>query len=291
MVVSGCLQMPAFEKPAFGEDIPLEIMGILNITPDSFSDGGDFFSPDAALAQARRMAAEGAAWIDIGGESTRPGAQPVSVQEETDRVMPVLESIRAELPVKISVDTAKPALMRDAIAAGVEMINDVNALRTEGALEILAAAPATVRVCLMHKQGTPRTMQVNPHYDDVVAEVRDFLAARIAVCEAAGITRNRLYIDPGFGFGKTLEHNLRLMHHLDALHILGCPVLTGVSRKSMLGAILNKPVKERLYGGLGLSVWAVMRGACIIRTHDVAPTVDILQTIRAVCGAGDEAQT
>ncbi len=255
-------------------------MGIVNLTPDSFSDGGLFNQRDAALKQAYQLVAEGADYLDLGGESTRPGAQEVSVQEELDRVMPVLETIKAELPVKVSLDTAKTEVMQAGIALGVDMINDVNALRADGALQTVAACQC--EVCLMHMQGTPRTMQSNPHYDDVVAEVKAFLAARINACEAAGIQRDRITIDPGFGFGKTLEHNLRLMKHLAAFHELNCSVLVGVSRKSMIGAVLDKPVEQRLYGGLALALIAAQQGAKIIRTHDVGATVDALKMAEAV---------
>ncbi len=258
-----------------------QVMGILNLTPDSFSDGGCFVRPEAALAQAQRMVEEGATYIDIGGESTRPGAAAVSVEEELQRVIPVLQAVRESLPsVKISVDTSKPEVMRAAITAGASMINDVKALREPGALQ--AVADSSVDICLMHMQGEPRTMQQHPVYQDVVAEVKTFLAERIQACEQAGIHKQRLYLDPGFGFGKTLSHNLLLMKHLKALHILDCPLLIGVSRKSMIGAVLDKPVDQRLYGGLALAVLAVQQGAAIIRTHDVAPTYDVLKMMQAV---------
>ncbi|MCP4700352.1 MAG: dihydropteroate synthase [Gammaproteobacteria bacterium] len=255
-------------------------MGVLNVTPDSFSDGGQFTSVPAALAHARQMFAEGADYIDIGGESTRPGAQPTPVQEELDRVMPVVEAIHAELPVAISVDTSKTQVMREAIAAGVSMINDVNALCAEGALSITAAS--RVKVCLMHKQGDSRTMQQAPHYDDVLGEIKNFLGKRVLACEQAGIAKQRLFVDPGFGFGKTLAHNLTIMHNLQLFLDLGCTLLVGVSRKSMLGMLLNKPVDQRLYGGLALAVLAVLKGASVIRTHDVAATADALKVIHAV---------
>ncbi|HEC86073.1 MAG: dihydropteroate synthase [Candidatus Parabeggiatoa sp. nov. 2] len=256
-------------------------MGILNVTPDSFSDGGHFFSRDAALKQAHQMAAEGADIIDIGGESTRPCAEPASVEEELDRVIPVLEKIRAELPIPISVDTSKAQVMREAIAAGADMINDVMALRGEGSLAAVAASNK-VQVCLMHLQGEPRTMQLNPHYDDVVNEIKAFLQARVQVCLEAGIASSRLLIDPGFGFGKTVEHNLQLMKQLQVFIELGYPVLVGVSRKSLIGQVLNKPVTERLYGSLALAVLAVSKGVAVIRTHDVAATVETLKMTHAV---------
>lgn len=257
-----------------------QVMGILNITPDSFSDGGDFFSLPNALAQARRLLEAGADWLDIGGESTRPGAQPVPVQQELDRVIPVLEQLRREFAAPLSVDTAKPEVMREAIRAGAKMINDVNALRAEGALETVANSQ--VAVCLMHMQGQPRTMQQNPHYGNVTQEIKAFLQQRISVCEAAGINKQRLYIDPGFGFGKTLQHNLTLMRELGSFQDLECSLLIGVSRKSMLAAILDKPPKQRIYGGLALAVLAGLQGAALIRTHDVEATVDVLKTIKAV---------
>jgi len=258
-----------------------QVMGILNVTPDSFSDGGHFFYMDSALKQARKMLQEGAEIIDIGGESTRPGAQAVSVQEELDRVIPVVEKIRAEFPISISVDTSKAEVMREAIAVGADMINDVMALRGEGSLAAVAASE-TVQVCLMHMQGEPRTMQNNPHYDNVVNDIKTFLLERVQACLEAGIASNRLMIDPGFGFGKTVAHNLLLMQRLEVLTELDYPVLVGVSRKSLIGHILNKSVTERLYGGLALAVLAVSKGARVIRTHDVAATVDALKMTHAV---------
>jgi dihydropteroate synthase len=259
------------------------VMGVLNVTPDSFSDGGRFLARDDALRQAETMVREGAAILDVGGESTRPGAEAVSLQEEIDRVVPVVEAIAAEFPVPVSVDTSKPGVMRAAVAAGAGLINDVYALRREGALA--AAADSGVPVCLMHMQGEPRTMQEAPSYDDVVAEVREFLLLRVADCEAAGIARERILIDPGFGFGKTLEHNLSLLRHLDELARSGLPLLVGMSRKSMIGAILDKPVQHRLAGSLAVAVMAAMKGASIIRAHDVAETVDALKLVAAVCAA------
>ncbi|MFZ0254707.1 MAG: dihydropteroate synthase [Gammaproteobacteria bacterium] len=255
-------------------------MGILNVTSDSFSDGGRFVTPDAALHQARRMCAEGAAIIDVGGESTRPGARSVSVAEELDRVVPVIEAIRAELPALISVDTSKPEVMRAAVSAGAEMINDVRALRAEGAMDTVRELH--VPVCLMHMQGEPKTMQVAPLYQDVVQEVSEFLAQRVNACEAHGIPRDSLVIDPGFGFGKTLDHNLRLLRELGTLVALGLPVAVGLSRKSMIGALLNKSVDGRLYGSLALSVLAALKGAAIFRAHDVGPTVEALKVVAAV---------
>ena len=255
-------------------------MGILNVTPDSFSDGGSFLLPEAALARARRMCAEGAVIIDVGGESSRPGSACVSVTEELDRVLSVIEAIRAALPVLISIDTSKPEVMRAAVSAGADMINDVRALRVQGAMEM--ARDLGVPVCLMHMQGEPRTMQLAPAYQNVVREVREFLAQRVSACEAHGIARDRLIIDPGFGFGKSLEHNLRLLSELGTFVALGLPVLVGLSRKSMIGTLIGKPVSERLYGSLALSVLAALSGAAIVRVHDVGPTVEALKVVAAV---------
>jgi dihydropteroate synthase len=274
----------AFFSEVMSEKLAPQVMGILNVTPDSFSDGGHFFSMDAALKQARQMLDEGADIIDIGGESTRPGAQPVSVPEELDRVIPVLEKIRADfadMPISISVDTSKAEVMREAIAAGANMINDIMALRGEGSLAAVAASKS-VQVCLMHIQGEPRTMQNNPHYENVVNDIKRFLLDRVQAGLDAGISSSRLLIDPGFGFGKTVAHNLLLMQQLEVLTELGYPVLVGVSRKSLIDHILNKPVTERLYGGLALAVLAVSKGARVIRTHDVAATVDALKMSYAV---------
>ena len=257
-----------------------QIMGILNVTPDSFSDGGRFAGRDAALRRAERMVAEGAAIIDVGGESTRPGAEAVGVEEELERVIPVIEAIAAELPVPVSVDTSKAEVMRAAVAAGAGMINDVAALRGEGALA--AAAGCNVPVCLMHMQGEPRTMQKSPHYDDVVNDVHAFLAERKAACVAAGIAAERVLVDPGFGFGKTLEHNLRLMKAVERFNDLG-PVLVGVSRKSMIGAILDDaPVEQRLNGSVALAAFAASKGARILRVHDVKESAEAVRVINAV---------
>ncbi len=254
-------------------------MGILNVTPDSFSDGGRYARLDDALRQGERMVREGADILDIGGESTRPGAAAVSLDEEAARVLPVLERVRAELEVPVSVDTSKPELMRAAIAAGAGMINDVNALAAPGAVEVLAAAD--VPVCLMHMQGEPRTMQTAPQYANVLADIKDYLEARVAACEQAGIERGRLLIDPGFGFGKTLRHNLVLLRDLAAFAPLRLPILVGVSRKSMLGAITGRDVDRRLAAGIAAAVMAVERGARIVRVHDVAETVDALKVWQA----------
>jgi dihydropteroate synthase len=264
------------------------VMGILNVTPDSFSDGGRFNDTPRAVAHALAMAEDGAALVDIGGESTRPGAQPVDAADELARVLPVLEALVAAGAPPVSVDTTKPAVMRAAAAAGAEMINDVMALRTPGALE--AAAESGCAVCLMHMQGQPRTMQQAPCYDDVVTEVYDFLARRVEACVGAGIEPARIVLDPGFGFGKTLEHNLLLMRGLAHFAGLGLPLLVGVSRKSMIGALTGRPVAERLAGGLALATLAAQAGAAIIRSHDVAATYDALGVTAAVLGAGDKGE-
>jgi dihydropteroate synthase len=259
------------------------VMGILNVTPDSFSDGGRFATRDAALRQARQMVAEGADLIDVGGESTRPGAAAVPVEAELDRVIPVIEAVTRALPVPVSIDTSKPEVMRAAVAAGATLVNDVAALRRPGALA--AAAALDVPVCLMHMQGEPRTMQLAPDYRDVVGEVRAFLAERLAACEAAGIPRERLLVDPGFGFGKTLAHNLALLRGLPQLRELGVPVLVGLSRKAMIGALLGDvPAGERLHGSVAAALLAAERGAAIVRVHDVGPTVQALRILAAVGG-------
>src|SRR5512134_1444564 len=246
-------------------DKPL-IMGIINVTPDSFSDGGMSASPRLAVDLAERLVADGAHILDVGGESTRPGAQPVGLQEELDRVLPVLEGLKG-CTVPVSVDTYKPEVMRAAIAAGASMVNDVNALRAPGALEAVAASDAGT--CLMHMQGRPETMQDDPQYRDVVSEVREFLAQRLRAAEQAGIGRERLVADPGFGFGKTTEHNLALLRHLDALQPLGVPLMVGLSRKSVLGGIARREVGERVHASVAAALLAVTRGAAIVRVHDV----------------------
>jgi dihydropteroate synthase len=259
-------------------------MGVLNVTPDSFSDGGRFVNSEAAVAHALRMVEEGAGLIDVGGESTRPGAQGVSAQEEIRRVVPVIEALAARTKVPISIDTSKPAVMTAAIRAGATMVNDVRALREPGAIE--AAAQTEAAICLMHMQGEPRTMQADPRYGDVVAEVRDFLRERAEACVAGGIAKNRLVIDPGIGFGKRLEHNLALLAGLPALTSLGWPVLVGVSRKSMFGALLGRAVDERVAGGVAAVTAAVLAGASVVRTHDVAATVDAVKVAVALRAAG-----
>lgn len=255
-------------------------MGILNVTPDSFSDGGRFSQLDAALRHAEAMVAAGATLIDVGGESTRPGARVVSPLEELERVAPVVERIARELDVIISVDTSTPAVMRETARLGAGLINDVRSLQRDGALD--AAAATGLPVCLMHMLGEPGNMQDNPHYDDLVGEVGGFLAQRVAQCVAVGIAPEQIILDPGFGFAKTLQHNLSLFKHMEALHGLGRPLLVGVSRKSMIGLALNRPVGERLYGGLALAALAVTKGARILRVHDVAETVDVVRMLAAV---------
>lgn len=256
------------------------VMGVINVTPDSFSEGGHPVDPASAVTRGRRLAAEGAAIVDVGGESTRPGAAPVPVAVEIDRVVPVIRRLAADLAVPVSVDTSKPEVMRAAVAAGAQMINDVRALTAPGALE--AAAEAGAAVCLMHMQGEPATMQDDPSYGDVVAEVRDFLRARAAACLAAGIARERICIDPGIGFGKRVEHNLALLARLDELAGLGFPVLLGVSRKSLIGIITGRPAGARLAGSVAFAALAVARGAAIVRAHDVAATLDAVKAAAAL---------
>lgn len=267
-------------------------MGVLNRTPDSFSDGGHYLDIDQALAQARRMADEGADLIDIGGESTRPGADPVGEQQELDRVVPLIERLRGDVDCTLSVDTGKPGVMRAACVAGAELINDVYALRAEGAMQ--AAAETGAAVCLMHMQGEPRTMQQSPRYGDVVVEVGDFLRQRVAACAEAGIPRERLCVDPGFGFGKNLGHNLALLAGLEALMALDLPILVGLSRKSMLGTISGRSaVADRVPAGVAAAALAVVRGAMIVRTHDVAATRDAVRlawAVRQAAGPNEESR-
>jgi dihydropteroate synthase len=256
------------------------VMGILNVTPDSFSDGGRFAGVEAALARAREIVAEGAAIIDVGGQSTRPGALAVEESVEMARVLPVIEGIAATCDIAISIDTSKPAVMAAAVAAGACIINDVYALRAPGARA--AAARAQAGVCLMHMQGEPRTMQESPHYNDVVAEVSEFLLRERQACVDAGVASPSIAFDPGFGFGKSLEHNLTLLRELPRFAALNAPLLVGVSRKSVIGKVLGKTVSDRLYGGLGLAALTVAGGARIIRTHDVGPTRDAIRMVSAV---------
>jgi dihydropteroate synthase len=266
--------------PSGGIDLSRPVvMGVLNVTPDSFSDGGRFATFDAAVLAARHMAAEGAAIIDVGGESTRPGAAEVSEDEEISRVVPIIEAI-AGLNVAISIDTSKPRVMQAAVGAGASIVNDVYALRREGALAVVASLDVTV--CLMHMQGEPRTMQDNPRYDDVAGEVTAFLSGRVAACMDAGVPRERIVVDPGFGFGKTARHNLELLANLGRVGTLGLPLLVGLSRKNTLGQLTGRPVEERLAAGLAAAVLAVERGAHIVRTHDVGETLDALKVTSAV---------
>jgi dihydropteroate synthase len=258
------------------------IMGVLNVTPDSFSDGGRFFSPDRAVGHAIRMHEAGAAIIDIGGESTRPGAAEVPWQQELDRVIPVIEALHSRVEAIISIDTSKPAVMREAVAAGADLVNDVCALGTEDAMETVRDLQAAV--CLMHMQGTPRTMQASPRYDNVVTEVRDFLADRARACIDMGIAGNRILVDPGFGFGKTLEHNLDLLRGLQALGHIGLPVVAGLSRKSFVGKITGNDMDDRVFGSVALALAAVREGASIVRVHDVKATADALKVWNAVYG-------
>jgi dihydropteroate synthase len=260
------------------------VMGVLNVTDDSFSDGGRFVQVDAALQQASRMVEEGASIIDVGGESTRPGSQPVSEQAEVERVVPVVAAICRRFDVVVSVDTGKATVMREAIAAGAAMINDVYALRGENSLT--EAAGLNVAVCLMHMQGVPATMQDDPRYENVVDEVVAFLEERVRACDEAGLGRDRIVIDPGFGFGKTVQHNIQLLANLEALHILQLPILVGLSRKGMLGTLTGRSVGDRVAGGLAAAVLAVARGAHIVRTHDVGATVDALKVAAAVTRQG-----
>lgn len=256
------------------------IMGVLNRTPDSFSDGGRFTGLDQALVQVERMVKEGADILDVGGESTRPGAAEVSVHEELDRVLPLIEGIRARFPTPISIDTSKPEVMQATVAAGAAMVNDVYALRRPGALQAAAAAGAAL--CLMHMQGEPRTMQKDPHYADVTTEVKEFLEDRAQAAMDAGVPRENIVLDPGFGFGKNLEHNLALLRRLPELATLGFPLLVGLSRKSMIGSLLGgKPVEERMQGSVAAAVIAVQNGASIVRVHDVGPTAEALKIVMA----------
>lgn len=255
-----------------------QIMGILNVTPDSFSDGGKYRNSDAAIKQAEQMILHGAEIIDIGGESTRPGAQAVSVQEELDRTIPVIEAIAAQFEVSISIDTSKPEVITEAVNAGADLINDVRALQYPGALE--AAAQTDADICLMHMQGQPRTMQDSPSYQDVLKEVKQFFEQRITACEKQGISKNRLILDPGFGFGKTLDHNYHLLANLSYFEALELPLLVGVSRKSMIGNLLNRQVEERLAGSIAGALIALQQGAKIVRVHDVKETSDALKVLQ-----------
>ena len=260
------------------------VMGVLNVTPDSFSDGGRYSNFNRAVDHALAMIEAGAAIIDVGGESTRPGARAISEDEEIRRVVPVVEALVARTEIPVSVDTSKAAVIRAATGAGAVMINDVRALQDEGALQ--AAAESNAAVCLMHMQGEPRTMQISPQYENVVAEVRAFLGSRAAACESAGITRERIVVDPGIGFGKRVEHNIQLLARIPDLLELRLPVLIGVSRKSMFGTLLGRPVEQRLAGGLAAATAAVLAGARIVRAHDVAQTVDAIRIAATLQAAG-----
>jgi len=266
--------------PALCISSQLQLMGVINTTPDSFSDGGRFDSIDKAFAEAKRMIASGADILDIGGESTRPGSQAVDEQEELARTIPLITAIREVSDIPISIDTNKSVVMRAAVAAGANIINSIWALRLDDSLQV--AAQLQVPVCLMHMQGTPATMQLEPSYENVVDEVMEFLQERIDAARSAGIAKHNLIVDPGFGFGKTLEHNLLLLKFLGEFRKLGVRVLVGMSRKGMIGAVLGKPADQRLYGSLSVAVMAAMLGADIIRVHDVAPTADALAMVRAV---------
>jgi len=260
------------------------IMGVLNRTPDSFSDGGDFLDCDEALSHAQAMVEAGAEIIDIGGESTRPGSQGVSAQEEIDRVIPVLERLRPACEAILSVDTTKATVMRAAIDAGADLINDVRGFRDPASIQ--AVADSDVAVCVMHMQGEPRNMQANPHYREVVREVRSFLLQQAEALEAAGVSRRRILLDPGFGFGKTLDHNLTLLRELGAFSASGYPVLAGMSRKSMIGHVIDRPVDERLHGSISVATLASWLGASVVRVHDVAATRDALRMVAAVKASG-----
>lgn len=260
------------------------VMGVLNVTPDSFSDGGRFNQIDSALAGARKMVADGAEFLDVGGESTRPGATPVSLQEELDRVCPVVEAIARELNVIVSVDTSAPEVMREAVALGAGLVNDIRALQRPGAAEAVAATD--VPVCIMHIQGEPDHMQDNPRYRNVRREVSAFLSERLRVIEAAGVRADRIILDPGFGFGKTVQHNFQLLSALEQLQQLGHPLLVGMSRKSMLGHVTGRDLDERLSASIAAATIAAIKGASIIRAHDVRETVDALKVVAATEEAG-----
>jgi dihydropteroate synthase len=260
------------------------VMGVLNVTPDSFSDQGRYFSFNAAIKRAEQIISEGAAIIDIGGESTRPGAIAVSVQEELDRIIPVIEAVRAEFDVIISVDTHKPVVIREAISAGADFINDITALQDPRSLQVIANSG--VAVCLMHMQGEPKSMQIKPYYADVIAEVSQFLRQQLNTCLQAGIAKERIVVDPGFGFGKLTAHNLHLLKYLNKLQALGQPLLVGFSRKATIGEILKLPAEQRLFGSIAAHVIAVCQGAAIVRTHDVKPTVEAITMATAVLTSG-----
>ncbi len=256
------------------------VMGIVNVTPDSFSDGGKFSDTALAIEHALKLVEEGADILDIGGESTRPNAEPVPLQEELNRVIPVIKALRDRVHVPISIDTYKPQVMQAAIAAGADLVNDINALQENGALE--AVKNSTVGICLMHMQGTPQTMQIDPHYEDVVAEVKTFLNHRLQILLSAGIEKSRILLDPGFGFGKTREHNIRLVKELDQLLELGQPLLVGLSRKSVLGKLTGGDESQRLHASVAAAVVSAMKGAHVVRVHDVRATVEAMKIVAAV---------
>lgn len=256
------------------------VMGIVNVTPDSFSDGGKFAQTDLAIEHALSLVEQGADILDIGGESTRPNATPVSLQQELERVIPVIEGLVKQIKIPISIDTYKPQVMQAAIKAGASVVNDVRALQENGAIDIVAASDAGV--CLMHMQGMPQTMQINPQYNDVVAEVKTFLQQRLTLCETAGINKSRILLDPGFGFGKTREHNITLIQHLASFSTMGQPLLVGLSRKSVLGQVTGNDVDARIYSSVAASVISAMVGAKILRVHDVKATVEALKIVTAI---------
>lgn len=264
-----------------------QVMGVLNVTPDSFSDGGQFTDLAHAMVQVNAMIDAGVDWIDVGGESTRPGADEISVDEELERVLPVIKAIKQQFPHQnISIDTSKPEVMEAAVMAGASMINDVNALQTDGAIEV--AVKHDVLVCLMHKQGQPQNMQDNPKYDDVVQQVLDFFDQRVETCLSYGMDADRIILDPGIGFGKTLSHNLQLIQNTATFKQMGFPMLMGVSRKSMFGELLGRPVDQRLAGSLAVAQFAYLQGADYFRVHDVAATIDVLKTSQALIGVNND---
>lgn len=266
--------------PAQSQLNKVKVMGILNVTPDSFSDGGQFTSFDSALKQVEQMIVNGVDIIDIGGESTRPGAVEVYIREEISRVIPLLKAIKSRFDISVSIDTSKAEVMAEAISYGADMINDVRALQNKGCLEVVAQSD--IAICLMHMQGMPRTMQENPEYNDIIGDILEFFKQRIVCCEQKGINKERLVLDPGFGFGKTVAHNYEVLAKIAQFNVLGLPVLAGISRKSMIGNLLNRDVNERLAGSLAAAIVAVQQGANIIRVHDVQESVDVINILKAV---------
>jgi dihydropteroate synthase len=269
-----------FTSPTHSQLSKVKVMGILNVTPDSFSDGGQFTCFDTALKQVEQMIEDGVDIIDIGGESTRPGAVDVSVKDEIVRVIPLLKAIKSRFNINVSIDTSKAEVMSEAIIYGADMINDVRALQNDGCLDVVAQSD--IGVCLMHMQGMPRTMQENPQYNDIIDDILEFFMQRIKECEQSGISKERLILDPGFGFGKTLAHNYEVLAKLEQFKALGLPVLAGISRKSMIGNLLNRDVNERLAGSLAAAIVAVQQGANIIRVHDVRESVDVINVLKTV---------